>query len=121
MPISEAREHLTDVVNRAVYAGESTYITRRGKRLAIVMSPAQLAADQARAEQQAVLRTCRLLWQSAASANDTTRAIIRELIDKTIEDAEDTADTAVVAASDEDRIIGTVPIPWSKVKADLEL
>ena len=49
MPISDARDHLTDVVNRAVYGGESTYITRRGQRLAIIMSPAQLAADRARA------------------------------------------------------------------------
>lgn len=121
MPISDAREHLTDVVNRAVYRGESTYITRRGRRLAVVMSPAQLAADQARAEQQAIVKTCHQLWQSAASANETTRAVLRELIDRTIEDAEDAADASVVAASDEDRAIGTIPIPWSQVKADLDL
>lgn len=121
MPISDAREHLTDVVNRAVYSGESTYITRRGRRLAIVMSPAQLAADQARAEQEAVVRTCRLLWESAASTNETTRAVLRDLIDKAIENAEDTADAAVVAASDEDQLLGSVPIPWSQVKADLDL
>jgi prevent-host-death family protein len=121
MPISDAREHLTDVVNRAVYSGESTYITRRGRRLAIVMSPAQLAADQARAEQNAVVRTCRLLWESAASANQTTRDVLRGLIDKAIENAEDTADVAVVAASDEDQLLGSIPIPWSQVKADLDL
>jgi prevent-host-death family protein len=121
MPISDAREHLADVVNRAAYGGESTYITRRGQRLAIVMSPAQLAADRARAEQEAVVRTCRQLWRSVASANQTTRDVVRKLIDQTVEDAEDAADIAVVAASDEDQVLGTVPVPWPEAKADLGL
>jgi prevent-host-death family protein len=121
MPISDARDHLTDVVNRAVYGGEATYITRRGQRLVIVLSAAQHDADQARASQQGAVIACRRLWQSAASANDTTRAVIRELIDRTIEEAEDTADLAVIAASDEDQAHGTIPIPWAEVKADLGL
>ena len=105
MPISDAREHLADVVNRAVYGGEPTYITRRGRRLAVVASAAQLSADRARSQQQAILDTCRRLWQAAATADDATREHIRGMLDRIIEDAEH----------------GSEPIPWEQVKADLGL
>jgi len=95
MPISDARDHLADVVNRAVYGGEPTYLTRRGRRLALVVSAAQLAADQARARQQAIVDTCREMWLSVADAGESTRATVRAVIDAAIEAAEDAADIAV--------------------------
>jgi prevent-host-death family protein len=122
LPISEAREQLTDVVNRAVYAGEATYITRRGRRLAVVTSAAQLEADRARARQQAVLDTCRRLWAEVLSTSDgAARDYVRSILDRIIEDAEDLADQTVVRAVDEDTEQGSEPIPWDQVKADLGL
>jgi prevent-host-death family protein len=121
MPISDAREHLADVVNRAVYGGEATYLTRRGRRLALVMSAAQLDADRARARQHAVIDTYRQLWKRAADADDATRATIRELIDEGVEIAEDLADIAVLRASMNDRVSGVEPEPWEQVKAELGL
>lgn len=42
--VSDAREHLADVVSRAAYAGERTYLTRRGRRVAAVV-PAELLEE----------------------------------------------------------------------------
>ncbi len=39
--MSDARVHLADVVSRAAFAGERTYLTRRGRRVAAVV-PAEL-------------------------------------------------------------------------------
>jgi len=36
-PITEARDHLADLVNRAAYAGETVYLTRRGRRMAAIV------------------------------------------------------------------------------------
>jgi prevent-host-death family protein len=121
MPISEARDQLTDVVNRAVYGGEPTYITRRGRRLALVVSAAQLEADKARARQQAIVDLNRDLWERFASADDATRAMIREYIDLSTEAAEDSADLAVLRASLDARESGAEPEPWEQVKAELGL
>jgi prevent-host-death family protein len=38
MPISEAREHLGEVVGRARYAGEQTVLTHYGQPVAVVIS-----------------------------------------------------------------------------------
>jgi prevent-host-death family protein len=121
MPISDARDHLADVVNRAVYGGEATYLTRRGRRLALVVSPAQLAADQARAVEQAVVETCRQMWQSVAGEDEATRAAVRSVIDKAVALAEDTADLAVIVAAKDDHDSGAEPVPWDQVKAELGL
>jgi len=37
LPITDARDRLADVVNEAAYAGQVTYLTRRGRRLAAVV------------------------------------------------------------------------------------
>lgn len=47
MPVSDARQHLSDVVNRAAYTGETTYITRRGRRLAAIVPLELLEAIEA--------------------------------------------------------------------------
>lgn len=38
VPITAARDRLADVVNEAAYTGRVTYLTRRGKRLAAIVS-----------------------------------------------------------------------------------
>src|SRR5260370_7294213 len=81
MPISDAREHLADVVNRAVYGGEATYLTRRGRRLALVVSAGQLAADRARAQEQAVVEACSQMWETVSGESEATRAAVRSVID----------------------------------------
>jgi antitoxin Phd len=47
MAVSDAREHLSDVVNRAAYRGEAIYLTRRGRRLAAVVPAEMLEAIEA--------------------------------------------------------------------------
>lgn len=42
LPITDARDRLADVVNAAAYGGQSTYLTRRGRRVAVIM-PAEAA------------------------------------------------------------------------------
>ena len=121
MPISDARDHLADVVNRAVYGGEATYLTRRGRRLALVVSAGQLAADQARAAQEAIVEACAQMWRNVAGEDEATRMAVRAVIDEAIELAEDTADKAVILATQDDHELGAKPIPWEQVKADLGL
>lgn len=38
MPVEDAREHLDDVVARAAETGEVVYLTKRGKRVAAIMT-----------------------------------------------------------------------------------
>lgn len=47
MSVSEARRHLSDLVNRAAYAGETVYLTRRGRRVAAVVPAEMLEAIEA--------------------------------------------------------------------------
>lgn len=51
LPISAARDQLSEVVNAAAYGGEITYVTRRGRRLAAIV-PASLI-DAIRAQEDA--------------------------------------------------------------------
>jgi antitoxin Phd len=52
LPITEARDRLADVVNEAAYGGQITYLTRRGRRLAAIVSvEAAEAAEQWEDEQ----------------------------------------------------------------------
>jgi prevent-host-death family protein len=44
MPIEQAQEHLAEVVEEAGRAGEVVYLTRRGRRVAAIVSP-ELAAE----------------------------------------------------------------------------
>lgn len=37
LPITDARDRLADVVNEAAYASQMTYLTRRGRRVAVIM------------------------------------------------------------------------------------
>jgi prevent-host-death family protein len=43
LPVGEARDHFSEAVNRAVFGGEITYITRgRGRHRAAAIVPAEL-------------------------------------------------------------------------------
>lgn len=46
MPVSEARDHFSDVVSRAAY-GESTYLMRHGRRVAAVVPISVIEAMEA--------------------------------------------------------------------------
>lgn len=37
LPITAARGQLADIVNQAMYSGQVTYLTRRGRRLAAIV------------------------------------------------------------------------------------
>ncbi len=39
MPVSQAREHLAEVINSASRTGEPVYLTRRGRAVAVVVDP----------------------------------------------------------------------------------
>jgi len=120
LPISDARDHLADVVNRAVYAGEPTYLTRRGRRLAVVASPATIAADQAEAARLAVASAARQMWADAQDRDEATQAAVRAIIDRAVQAAEDAADLALIAES-RAAAGGAEPEDWQQVKAELGL
>jgi len=99
MPISDARDHLADVVNRAVYAGTVTHLTRRGRRLAVVVSEAHLAEEDARAREEATAAACRALWLGVRGADEGTQAAVRAVIGDLMDVAEDASDVAVAGAA----------------------
>ncbi len=45
LSVSEARDHLAELVNQAAYAGCVTYLTRRGRRLAVIAPVDALAGE----------------------------------------------------------------------------
>ena len=47
LPISAARDHLTDVVNSGAYGGSVTYVTRLGRRLAAIVPAETMEAIEA--------------------------------------------------------------------------
>lgn len=51
LPITDARDRLADVVNEAAYAGQVTYLTRRGRRVAAVV-PAEVVEAAERWEDE---------------------------------------------------------------------
>jgi len=121
MPISEARDHLADVVNRAVYAGTPTHLTRRGRRLAVVVSEAHVAQEDTRAREEATAAACRALWLGVRDADEKTRAAVREVISHLMDAAEDASDQAAVDAAMSERQAGAQPLPWEQVKAEIGL
>jgi prevent-host-death family protein len=121
MPISDARDQLADVVNRAVYDGTPTHLTRRGRRLAVVVSETHLAVEETRAREEATAAACRALWLSVQDADDRTRAAVRAVITRLMDAAEDAADLTAVDAARTERDAGARPVRWEQVKAELGL
>jgi antitoxin Phd len=58
LPISDARDHLADVLGRATYAGQITYITKRGQRVGAVV-PVDVAEAAEAAEDAHLSRLAR--------------------------------------------------------------
>jgi antitoxin (DNA-binding transcriptional repressor) of toxin-antitoxin stability system len=121
MPISDVRDHLADVVNRAVYAGTSTHLTRRGRRLAVAVSEAHLAEEDARAREEATADACRALWPEVRDADETTREGVRAVIGGLMDIVEDASDLAAVGAATAERRSGAQALPWEQVKAEMGL
>lgn len=121
MPISDARDQLADVVNRAVYGGTPTHLTRRGRRLAVVVSETYLAEEEMRAREEATAAACRALWLGVKDAGERTQAVVRAVIGDLMDSAEDATDLAALDASEAGRQTGAQPVPWEQVKAELGL
>jgi antitoxin Phd len=58
LPISDVRDHFADVLGRATYAGQITYITKRGQRVGAVV-PVEVAEAAEAAEDAYLLRLAR--------------------------------------------------------------
>ena len=58
LPIEQAQEHLTEVVEEAERAGDVVYLTRHGRRVAAIVSP-ELAAEIEAAEDEADVAAAR--------------------------------------------------------------
>ncbi|MCH6165958.1 type II toxin-antitoxin system prevent-host-death family antitoxin [Pseudonocardia alaniniphila] len=58
LPISDARDHFADVLGRATYAGQITYITKRGQRVGAVV-PVEVAEAAEAAEDAHLWRLAR--------------------------------------------------------------
>lgn len=82
LSVSEARDHFSDAVSRAAYAGEVTYVTRgRGKRRAAAIVPADMVeqylalidAEDGRIAQQRLeeLQSVRASTMSSADVTDS--------------------------------------------------
>lgn len=52
LPLTQARRHFTELVNRAAYADEAVYVTRHGRRAAAVV-PAWMLEEFEAAEDRA--------------------------------------------------------------------
>ena len=75
MRLSDARDHLADVVNQATYGKEPIYLTRRGKRVVAIVDSAYLdqliqgaedavdAADADRARQEMAGGAVAIPWE----------------------------------------------------------
>src|ERR1022692_1507885 len=118
MPIPAARDQLADVVNRAVYGGTPTHLTRRGRRLAVVVSETHLADEETRAREEATAAACRALWLGVQDADERTRAAVRAVIARLMDAAED---AAALDAAQAERDAGPQPVRWEQVKAELGL
>lgn len=119
MPVSQARDHLADVVNAAAYGGTVTYVTRRGRRLAAIVPAHHTTVDEARAREATIAETCRRLWYGVAGADPATKSAVRAVIDQMLQDAEDAADVAAADAALAEVRAGAPTIPAEEVWAEL--
>jgi prevent-host-death family protein len=120
--ISEAREHLADVVNRAIYIGEPTYLTRRGRRLAAIVPAERAAADIALEREFATVEACRELWLAVRDhADEALKGRVRATIDRLVAAVEDQADGAAADAADAASQAGAPSISHGELMAELGL
>ena len=121
LPISDAREHLADVVNEATYAGTVTFLTRRGRRIAAIVPLEQAMASETRAREAAVAATCRAVWLSVQDADAATKNLVREAIDRLMDQAEDASDIAAVDAARAEMESGSPSVAWTQLRDELGL
>ena len=79
MPISDARDHLADVVGQATYAGKITYITKRGQRVGAIV-PVDVA-EAAEAAEDAYLSGLAREAEAELAAGAPTRPLA-DLVDE---------------------------------------
>jgi prevent-host-death family protein len=87
LPISEARDHLTDVVAQATYGGHITYVTKRGRRVGAIV-PVEVA-EAAEAAEDAYLSRLASDAEAELAAGAPTRALAEVVADLDLGDIED--------------------------------
>jgi prevent-host-death family protein len=88
-PISEARDHLTELVSRAAHDGQITYITRRGRRMAAIV-PLEVA-EAADAAEDAYLSALASDSQAELDAGGRTRPLAAVVTDLAQHSADDSS------------------------------
>ncbi len=88
MPISDARDHLADVLGQATYAGQITYITKRGRRIGAVV-PVEVA-EAAEAAEDAYLSRLAREAEAEIAAGARTRSLAEVVAELDLTADEDT-------------------------------
>ncbi len=104
-----------------MYGGTPTHLTRRGRRLAVVVSETHLAGEETRAREEATAAACRALWHGVQDADERTRSAVRAVITRLMDAAEDGSDLAAADAARAERDAGAQAVRWEQVKAELGL
>ncbi|HEX5497381.1 MAG TPA: hypothetical protein VFX70_22700 [Mycobacteriales bacterium] len=76
-------------------------------------------ADEARVREDAIAETCRRLWVGVSGGDPVTKATVRALVDRVLQDAEDAADVAAADAALAEVRAGAATVPAGKVWAEL--
>ena len=97
-PVSAAREHFADLVNAAAFREEATYITRHGKRIAVIVPVADFE------EMRESLRTPRR----------GTGAAIKEMLAKHLEQFGPADDSWARDLDDLRRSVGRAESAWDE-------
>jgi prevent-host-death family protein len=101
LPISEARDHLTEVVGQATYTGQITYITKRGRRVGAIV-PVEVA-EAAEAAEDAYLSRLARDAEAELAAGAPTRTLSEVVAELDLGSISDQVDEGVDG--------GTVPAP----------
>jgi hypothetical protein len=104
-----------------IYAGEVTHLTRRGQRVAAIVSTARLATAEAVAREDAIARVCQALWESVQDADEATRARVREVIDRALGSAEDATNPAAAETAEAELEAGAAPGPPEQLWREMQL
>jgi antitoxin Phd len=79
LPVSEARDQLAELLNRASYTGQITYVTKRGQRVGAIV-PVHVA-QAAEAAEAAYLARLAAEAEAELDAGGTTRPLSQVLAD----------------------------------------
>ena len=90
LPISDARDHLTDVVARATYGGQITYVTKRGRRVGAIV-PVEVAEAAEHAEDAYLSKLARDA-EAELAAGAPTRALAEVIADLDLDRPDDRSD-----------------------------